>query len=262
MAAVTYDSAMVRVFADEGGYTNDLHDPGGPTNWGITIFDARKYWKKDATADDVKRMPKSVASEIYRLRYAAPLRYNDLPAGFDYSVLDAGINSGLGRAIPWAARAANAKQTTIDGVVIAAKAETDQVAMIKRLWGIRLAFLHGLTNWKHFGGGWGRRCAQGEAAAVRMWLTMGAQLPLSETKKRLQTESTIAKKQSTNAGTGAAGSGSAGTIAGTTMFDWSHMTMGMKVVAAVLVAGLIVTAVMFIRKAIFHSQRSEAYANA
>jgi lysozyme family protein len=44
----TYDEAMQKVFADEGGYTNEAADPGGPTNWGITIFDARLYWKKNA----------------------------------------------------------------------------------------------------------------------------------------------------------------------------------------------------------------------
>ena len=43
MVAATYAAAMVRVFADEGGYTNDPVDPGGATNWGITIIDARKY---------------------------------------------------------------------------------------------------------------------------------------------------------------------------------------------------------------------------
>jgi len=33
MTPATYDAAMIRVFADEGGYTNDPVDPGGATNW-------------------------------------------------------------------------------------------------------------------------------------------------------------------------------------------------------------------------------------
>ena len=95
----TYDEAMERgVFPHEGGYTNDPRDPGGATNWGITIADARAYWKPGATAADVRTMPKSVAEDIYARQYAAPLRYDDLPAGVDYSVLDYGINSGVGRA--------------------------------------------------------------------------------------------------------------------------------------------------------------------
>ena len=79
----TYDQAMAQVFSDEGGYTDDPNDPGGPTNYGITIEDARMYWKSDATADDVRNMPKSVAESIYAAHYAAPLHYNDLPPGLD-----------------------------------------------------------------------------------------------------------------------------------------------------------------------------------
>ena len=98
MVKQTYEAAITRVFADEGGYTNDAADPGGPTNWGITIFDARMYWKPGATAADVRAMPKSVAEQIYRDKYAAVVQYDLLPAGVDYAVLDYGINSGVGRA--------------------------------------------------------------------------------------------------------------------------------------------------------------------
>src|SRR5712671_4786085 len=94
----TYEEAMARVFEDEGGYSNDRGDPGGPTNFGITLHDARMYWKSNATADDVRHMPKSVAIIIYRKHYADPLHYDDLPAGVDYAVADYGINSGIGRA--------------------------------------------------------------------------------------------------------------------------------------------------------------------
>jgi lysozyme family protein len=37
------------------------------------------------------------AKAIYRQRYADPMRFNDLPSGVDYTVLDYAINSGLGR---------------------------------------------------------------------------------------------------------------------------------------------------------------------
>src|SRR6266576_2653586 len=94
----TYDRAMAKVYKDEGGYSNDAGDRGGPTNYGITIRDARMYWKSDATAEDVRHMPKSVAKIIYEKHYGTPLHYNALPAGVDYAVLDYGINSGISRA--------------------------------------------------------------------------------------------------------------------------------------------------------------------
>lgn len=39
MVAATYDAAMVRAFADEGGYTNDPADLGGEANLGVSHAD-------------------------------------------------------------------------------------------------------------------------------------------------------------------------------------------------------------------------------
>ncbi len=63
-----YNYALQQVLKSEGGYTNDPRDPGGPTNYGITIADYRMYVKKDATASDVKNMHLSDAQTIYRSR--------------------------------------------------------------------------------------------------------------------------------------------------------------------------------------------------
>jgi hypothetical protein len=47
--AATYAAVIACVFADEGGYTDEPTDPGGATQLGIAIADARKNWKADAT---------------------------------------------------------------------------------------------------------------------------------------------------------------------------------------------------------------------
>jgi lysozyme family protein len=261
MTAATYDSAMVRVFADEGGYTNDPVDPGGATRYGITIFDARKYWKADATPADIKAMPKAVASDIYRKHYADPVRFDDLPAGFDYSVLDAGINSGLGRAVPWAGKALGASVASIGDVVPLANAAPDKVSLIQKYWAVRLSFLHGLRTWGHFGGGWGRRCAEGEAAAVRMWLSVGRGLSNDDAKARLDQEAAKAKTAAKQAGTGAATAGTATTAAPPTL-DPSHLSIGGKVALGIGIAVAVAFVVYLIRQAIIHNQRAAAYAKA
>src|SRR5258705_5153236 len=99
MTASSYDEALRRVIVHEGGYSNHPTDPGGPTNWGITIHDARAYWKTEATAADVRSMPVEVAKDIYRSKYWDAMRCDDLPAGVDYAVFDYGVNSGIGRAV-------------------------------------------------------------------------------------------------------------------------------------------------------------------
>jgi hypothetical protein len=97
MAASTYDEALRRLLAHEGGYSNHPSDPGGPTNFGITLTDYRRYIKPDATAADVRAMSVDQAKAIYRKRYWDAQRCDDLPAGVDYSVFDYGVNSGIGR---------------------------------------------------------------------------------------------------------------------------------------------------------------------
>lgn len=261
MVAATYDAAMVRVFAAEGGYTNDPVDPGGATNFGITIADARKYWKPDATPADVRVMPKAVASDIYRKHYANPMRYDDLPAGFDYSVLDAAINSGVGRAPAWAGKALGVPAKSINDVVAPANAAADKVDVIQKYWAARLAFLHGLKTWSHFGGGWGKRCAQGEAAAVRMWLSVGAALSGADARARMDQEAAKAQDAARRAGTGAATTGTVTTVGAPTV-DPSHFTIGGKVAMGLAIAAAIGVIVYLIRQAIIHNQRAAAYATA
>lgn len=127
----------------EGGYSNDAADPGGPTNWGITIIDARKFWKADATAADVKKMPQSVAINIYANKYWKTPQYDcdQLASGVDLSVFDFGVNSGPARAKKY-----------IDRVIGGTSEDT-----ITRLNNERLQFLQGLKTWPNFGKGWKRR---------------------------------------------------------------------------------------------------------
>ncbi|WP_197279599.1 glycoside hydrolase family 108 protein [Rhodopseudomonas sp. AAP120] len=265
----TYDSAMARVFADEGGYTNHPKDPGGPTNWGITIRDARLYWKASATAEDVRAMPKDVAAEIYRKRYAAPIRYDKLPAGYDYTCLDAGINSGVGRVVPWSAKALGQPVQSIGEVVTAANAAPDKVALIQKFWRVRMSFLKSLKTWSTFGKGWGRRVVNGEAAAVKMWLQFGAGLAPVAVGAFLQGESAKAKSASKKAAAGATASGTAGGTAGGASNDPSVLGIDPvllgssgKVAAAVVAVFLIGVAIVLWRRSVVDKQRADAYAAA
>ena len=74
-----------------------IRRPGGPTNFGITIYDYRKYVKPGATAADVRAMKLGEAKAIYRTKYWTAQRCDDLPPGVDDSVFDYGVNSGIDR---------------------------------------------------------------------------------------------------------------------------------------------------------------------
>jgi lysozyme family protein len=166
----TYNQALAQVFAHEGGYTNHPSDPGGPTNWGITIADARAHWKADATAADMRAMPKSVAAKIYRTKYAAGVRYDELPAGLDYALFDYAIHSGIGRAAKvlrrWLGLPDESAQVT--DAVLAAVRVRDAREGVVWICDERLAFLKRLKTWPVFGAGWARRVAEVKATALRM----------------------------------------------------------------------------------------------
>jgi len=170
MTASSYEAALARLLAHEGGYTNDVADPGGPTNFGITIYDYRKYVKPGATAADVRAMKVCEAKAIYRSKYWNAQRCDELPAGVDYAVFDYGVNSGIGRSgkvLRRCLKLADRSNLVTDEVIAAAKA-ADARALIVAICDERLRFLQSLKTWGVFGKGWGRRVAEVKTTALAM----------------------------------------------------------------------------------------------
>ena len=159
MAASTYDEALRRLLLHEGGYCNHPQDPGGPTNFGITIADYRKYIKPGASADDVRAMRLEEAKAIYRSKYWRALRCDELPAGVDDTIFDYGVNSGVARAGKVLRRVLGMPDDTwgVSDDVIAEVARSDPRAVITAINAERLVFLRGLRTWPVFGTGWERR---------------------------------------------------------------------------------------------------------
>ncbi|MBV9239020.1 MAG: glycoside hydrolase family 108 protein [Xanthobacteraceae bacterium] len=165
----SYDQCLERVLAHEGGYTNDPRDPGGPTNFGISIYDYRKYLKPGATAD-VKRMSLAEAQRIYRSKYWDALCCDDLPAGVDYTVFDYGVNSGIGRAGKVVRRVLGLSDADwrVNADVIAALKKSEPGKVIIAINDERLTFLKSLRTWRTFGVGWGRRIVEVKAFSLEL----------------------------------------------------------------------------------------------
>lgn len=175
MATWTYDSALKRLLAHEGGYSNNPADPGGPTNFGITIADYRRYVKPNAGAGDVKAMKVDDAKKIYRAKYWDAQKCDDLPAGVDYAVFDYGVNSGIGRSAKVLQRIVG---VTADGSIgpntLDAVATLKPANLINAICDERLAFLKRLKTWSVFGRGWGRRVSEVRSIALAMANTPAA----------------------------------------------------------------------------------------
>jgi lysozyme family protein len=170
MVASTYDDALRRLLVHEGGFTDHPSDPGGPTNFGITIHDYRKYVKPDATTADVRAMRLDEAKAIYRSKYWDALRCDDLPAGVDYAVFEYGVNSGIGRSGKVLRRVLGLDDNThrVTDAVIAAVKARGAADVVAAICDERLAFLRRLKTWPVFGKGWGRRVAEVRGAALKL----------------------------------------------------------------------------------------------
>jgi lysozyme family protein len=170
MASLSYEVALARLLRDEGGYTDHPSDPGGPTNFGITLADAQRYWKGNATADDVRALPQSIARKIYRERYWNAMRCDELPAGVDYAVFDYGVNSGIGRAGKVLRRVLNLpdRSSVVSDDVIAAAGQRAPSDLVVAICAERLSFLKTLKTFPVFGRGWIARVNGVRSTALAM----------------------------------------------------------------------------------------------
>jgi lysozyme family protein len=159
-----------RLLVHEGGYSNHPSDPGGPTNFGITLIDYRKYIKGDGTAADVRAMTVEQAKAIYRKRYWDAQRDDELPPGVDYCVFDYGVNSGIGRSGKVLRRLVGLPDNTsaVTDQVLSLVRARDPKVLAAAICDERLRFLKSLKTWPVFGAGWGRRVREVRAVALAM----------------------------------------------------------------------------------------------
>ncbi len=87
------------IVAREGGYVNDPDDPGGATNFGVTIHTMRRLGldlNRDGqiTAADVRLLSREQAIDIFVEHYFQRPRIAELPQAIQASVFDMYVNAG------------------------------------------------------------------------------------------------------------------------------------------------------------------------
>jgi len=164
-----FDACMPFIFKAEGGYSDNPADPGGPTNFGITLATLRAYeGNPNLTADDVKKLTRAVAREIYRTEYWNRMQCGALPAGLDLEVFDFGVNSGPAESVKTLQRLVGVTQDgSVGPITLAAVGQFNVGDLIGRFAQARLAFYQSL-NMPEFEQGWATRVAQIQTAATKM----------------------------------------------------------------------------------------------
>lgn len=153
--SANFDQAFVELLGHEGGYSNNPADPGGETNWGITVAVARENGYIGAMKD----LDQSVAKAIYAKKYWLPA-FDQLPYPVAFQVFDAAVNSGVGQAVRWLQRAVGAADDgKLGPVTLQAAQAVDPLKLVLLFNAERLMFMTNLSTWGSFGKGWARRVA-------------------------------------------------------------------------------------------------------
>lgn len=162
MVKASWNTSYRLTLAHEGGFVDHPRDPGGATNKGVTqkVYNAYRS-AKGLPMRSVRLIEDREVSEIYSEQYAAPVKFDLLPAGVDYAVYDFAVNSGVKRASQFVQRLAGVDDDGIIGFVtlsaIKRKVATNEEAFIKRYCEMRMSFLESLSHFDTFGRGWTRR---------------------------------------------------------------------------------------------------------
>lgn len=96
---LSVDEITEEILRAEGGYVNDPDDPGGATNYGVTIHTMRRLGldlNQDGRIDtaDVKKLTRAQAAEIFKKHYFFGPRIDALPRALQASVYDMYVNAG------------------------------------------------------------------------------------------------------------------------------------------------------------------------
>lgn len=155
MTTISFDEAFDRLLGNEGGYTNDPNDPGGETNWGITIAEARRHGYTGSMRD----LPRDFAKSIYKSDYWDILG-DDVHPAIKFQGFDFGVNAGVGTSIRKMQAAIGVADDGRWGPVSAAKLKSMDINdVLMRFAAQRLFFYTSLSHWPDFGKGWTRRIA-------------------------------------------------------------------------------------------------------
>lgn len=162
MADDGFAAAVDIVLRHEGGFSMHPSDPGGATNYGITLATLRDLhgdgWLNgdldgdgDVDPEDVRLLPREMAVEIYRGQWWNRYRYGELPGPVAVKTFDLSIVSGPGRAhrlLQQALRAAG-RPVTVDGILgpktRQAAREALPCALVPALRSEAAGFFRGLT---------------------------------------------------------------------------------------------------------------------
>lgn len=148
----TFDRAIEFIFQSEGGFTDDPHDSGGATRYGIS--------QRSHPGLNIKDLTREQAVELYKKEYWDRCRCSELPAQLALILMDAAVNQGPARAIGMLQRSLGVRPDSVVGpeTISAAQRADLRPAIVDFI--ARRNFAYGQhPEFLRYGLGWCRRAA-------------------------------------------------------------------------------------------------------
>lgn len=129
-----FNKLVTIILRHEGGWVNDQDDPGGATNFGISLRFAKGTGNKgtfdidkdgDIDADDIRKLSKSDAQDAYKAYFYDPLRIDEIKdEHLAAQFFDHAVNAGPKAAILILQATVGTKQDGVIGPKTIAAANT------------------------------------------------------------------------------------------------------------------------------------------
>lgn len=168
--------ALTHILEMEGGYSEDPYDPGGPTNFGITlkVFAGWKGARLTAAnrlrlKAELKKISQSDVAAIYRKNYWQRAECALFSPGLALMHFDCAVNQGVSRAIRFLQTAVG---TDVDGEIgpltLGAARHMPAATALANYADVRRRHYRSLHHYWRFGRGWLRRVARTLALAQEL----------------------------------------------------------------------------------------------
>lgn len=153
---MNFNLAFERLIGHEGGYVNHPNDPGGETNFGITVDVARIA----GYSGSMRNLTRAQAKDIYHTYYWHQANADRYHGAIGFQVFDTAVNHGVKQAIRLLQRAVGViDDGHVGPVTIAAINAKPAQQVLANFNAERLDFYTKLPTWSSFGKGWVRRVA-------------------------------------------------------------------------------------------------------
>lgn len=149
-----FDDAFETLIGHEGGYSNNIKDPGGETMYGVTLRVARA----NGYAGSMRDLPLAKAKVIAKAEYWNKVRGDDIDPNLAFQLFDVIYNGG--HPIEWLQKAIGVVADGSFGPATLAAIKNAPIARtIMLINAYRLQYYCSLNGWETFGKGWSKRVA-------------------------------------------------------------------------------------------------------